>query len=359
MNLSERDGIRTRSLVEAAAWRVHLTEAGAGSARVEEFEEWLAADTSNEAAWRQVDGPWRLFGEQATSPEIMEARRAALGRAQRDWRRRWRTSDFFQSATARAIAAAVCVVALGALFAWHLKSPVVYRTGFGERRTVTLADGSTLALDTQTEVQVRYSDTGRSLNLVSGQAQFDVTHDVERPFAVTAGGARVIALGTSFNVDMLGSKLFVTLLQGHVVVVPTAVESSMRAGSVGSVPTSSAAASTPELSRSGHVELNAGEQLVISPVDPPKIVDVDADRVTSWESGRLVFKDETLVNVAARMSRYSKHSFHVADTATANLRISGVFKAGDVDGFVTTLMTYFPLTARSDEDGAIELHLRQ
>jgi len=81
-------------------------------------------------------------------------------------------------------------VAISALTAWYLQRPDTYRTALGERRAVTLADGSQITLDSSSEVMVRYSANARALTLVRGQARFDVTHDVERPFTVTANGRR-------------------------------------------------------------------------------------------------------------------------------------------------------------------------
>ena len=63
-------------LTEAASWRVRLTEAGADTDL--DFEHWLSRDPGNLAAWRQVQSPWDLLGEQATSPELLTARQAAL-----------------------------------------------------------------------------------------------------------------------------------------------------------------------------------------------------------------------------------------------------------------------------------------
>jgi transmembrane sensor len=332
-----------RRLVEAAAWRVHLTEANGASERVADFDRWLRDDPRNEAAWRQVDGPWQLFGDQAIAPEIISARRGALRRAQQVYARRGRGSFFVG-----AIAASVLAAAASALFVWHLNSPELYRTAPGERRALMLSDGSTIALDAESEVQVRYSNGARDLKLVRGQAQFDVVHDMQRPFQVTAADQTVIATGTSFNVELFESQLLVTLIHGHVIVVPNMRENQAQDGA-------SASAGT----ENSRVELAEGEQLVISPAAPPKVKAVDVDRATSWQSGRVVIEDETLASVAARMSRYTRHPIRVTDEETAKLRVTGVFRSGDVDGFISTLTTYFPIAATTGQRGEIELHRQQ
>src|SRR3546814_3917007 len=95
----------------------------------------------------------------------------------------------------------------------------LYRTVLGERRVVTLADGSTVSLDAASEVRVAYSERARELALVRGQARFDVAHDPRRPFAVQARDQRVVATGTAFNVDLFGPQVLITLIEGHVQVL--------------------------------------------------------------------------------------------------------------------------------------------
>ncbi|TLY57663.1 MAG: DUF4880 domain-containing protein [Gammaproteobacteria bacterium] len=204
--------IEPRPLVEAAAWRTRLAEASADCS--EELAVWLAEDPQNRAAWQRVQAPWALLGEQATAPELIRLRRAALAHAHDAARGRWMRGRRFALPGALATAAAILAVTTAALFIWHTQRSEVYRTSAGERRVVTLADGSRVALDSQSEVRVRYSAHARELTLTRGQARFDVFHDVERPFSVTADRHRVIATGTAFNVDLLGSSLLVTLISG-------------------------------------------------------------------------------------------------------------------------------------------------
>lgn len=328
-------GTRERALVEAAAWRVQLAEAGVEGSG--DLEAWLAADPANRQAWRQVQASWALFGEHATSPELIRARRGALDDARRASRRRWRGGPP-GSGVRRALAAGVAVLALGGVLLWQSFQPEVYRTGAGERRVVSLSDGSQLSLDAQTEVRVAYDGHARALRLLHGQARFDVARDVERPFSVQASGQRVVATGTAFNIDLLDSDLRVTLIEGSAVVLGTVGREQAR----------------PAEEDHG-IELVVGEQLVVSADATPSVAPASIERTTAWQDGRLMFEDEALSTVARRMNRYSRQPLVIADERTAQLRISGVFKTNDVDGFVTTITHYFPLQARPRGDGTIEL----
>lgn len=332
------DDMQKRSLVEAAAWRVHLTEAGVESS--EDFEAWLAGDARNRDAWQQLRAPWELFGEQATSPELIHARRVALDDARRASRRRWQ-GGLPGNGVRRALAAGVAVVALGGMLVWMSLKPETYRTDAGERRIVALSDGSQLSLDAQTEVRVAYDGRARTLRLLHGQARFDVARDVERPFSVQASGQKVVATGTAFNVDLLDSDLRVTLIEGSAVVLGAANDMEMQPVDDGY-----------------GIELGVGDQLLVSAHAAPSIAPASIERTTAWEDGRLIFEGEPLSMVARRMNRYSRRPLVIADAQTAELRISGVFKTNDVDGFVATITHYFPLHAQTRGDGTIELRHR-
>lgn len=332
------DDAAMRRLASAAAWRVRLMEEGLESSAA--FEAWLAEDPANEAAWRQVSAPWDLLGEQAANHEVVAARRQALARAAEygatSTRRRPRRRAYVLSG----LAASVAAIVAGAL--WLLAQPAEYRTGLGERRVVTLDDGSKVSLDSQTVVQVSYSPDTRRLKLTKGQARFDVFHDAGRPFSVDAGDRTVIATGTSFNIDLRHSAVVVTLIEGRVLVTPR-----------------EAAVSLPISGKheAAAVPLDAGQTLTTSldvPM-PPRIENVSLDTVTSWESGRLMFDDEPLGEVVERVARYSSQTILLADERAAQLRISGVFNAGDVTTFVDTVSRYLPVQATSRPDGTIVL----
>jgi transmembrane sensor len=139
----------------------------------------------------------------------------------------------------------------------------------------------------------------------------------------------------------------VTLLEGHVIVVP---HDGDKDGALPS-PDPVGMASSP----AARITLDAGEQLVIAPSVAPSVTRVNVDHAIAWEKGSLVFKDEPLASVVRRVRRYSSHPIVIADESTANLRISGVFHEGDVDGFVTTVVSYLPVRAEHESDGSVRL----
>ena len=352
------DKIDSERLEQAVGWRVRLAESP--ELYAEELSSWLAQDPRNREAWRSAQASWDFLGEHATSPAVISLRRTALAYASNTIRGQ-AVSVRLRRLPVWVATAAVIVVVVSALAAWYLQRPDTYRTALGERRAVTLADGSQITLDSSSEVMVRYSANARALTLARGQARFDVTHDVERPFTVTANGRRVVATGTAFDVDLLGSDFLVTLIEGHVVVLPQGKPvgsaertpaTRTRSPGLSSSGGSSVNMAAP-LADSSPIALDAGQQLVLSSHAAPRVTPVDIERVMAWERGKIVFNDEPLASVVERMNRYTSRRMDVADERVAALRISGVFHVGDVRGFVSTLTTYLPVKAEEHQDGSL------
>lgn len=355
------DRIDCGRIEQAVAWRVRMAESP--DRHAEAMSSWLAEDPRNDEAWHAVQASWDFIGEHANSPSVIALRRTALAYAS-DAARRQAALPRPRRLPLWVAAATVFFVSLSALTAWYLQRPDTYRTTLGERRVVTLADGSQITLDSGSEVKVRYSPNARALTLVRGQARFDVAHSVERPFTVTAGGRRVVATGTAFDVDLLGSDFLVTLLEGHVVVLPQG--KAMGSGEpvppipLGSSDSSSSSAvsaadSAAPASDGLPITLDAGQQLIVSSQGAPRVARVDIERVMAWERGKIVFIDEPLASVIERMNRYSSRRIELADQRVATLRISGVFHVSDVRSFVSTLSRYLPVKAEESKDGSLLL----
>jgi transmembrane sensor len=323
-----------RRLAEAARWRVRLAETGADSSL--EFEAWLA-NRGNRQAWERVSRTWSCFDGQA--PELTAARQAALADARRARRRPGSIASRLVRPLSVLAAAALVLAVLGAGGYWWMNHPDDYRTTVGERRVITLADGSKLSLDASSEVTVRYATHERSLHLLRGQARFDVAHDRSRPFTVVAGNQKVIATGTAFNIEMAGPRILVTLIEGHVVVLD---ESGTAQDAL-----------TPAWPH--RIELKAGQQLSAGPAVPPEVFPANIQRVTAWTNGQLMFDDEPLSYVVDRLNRYSGTHIVIDDPRVGAMKISGVFNAGDAAGFVEIVSHYLPVKAITIDTHTIAL----
>src|SRR3546814_13385788 len=144
----------------------------------------------------------------------MAMRRDALSRAHRLGRTRWNGRQRPGRLLA-SVAMLVVIVACGiGAYTWNAQRGDVYRTVSGERRLITLEDGSKISLDARSEVRLRSSKDARRLELLGGQARFDVAHDSRRPVSVPAPDQLVNATGPPCHSAMVGSPVPVHPIPG-------------------------------------------------------------------------------------------------------------------------------------------------
>jgi transmembrane sensor len=198
-------------------------------------------------------------------------------------------------------------------------------TQVGERSFLVLADGSKVTLNTASSVRADYSGGERRLTLLRGEAFFDVAKDPNRPFVVTAGSRRVIAVGTAFNVRLQDRSVRVTLVEGKVRVMRSRPADN---GVDAQDPTGSA------------VTLVAGSALVTEADGPDRVERLDANRATSWRNGKLVFEGERLEDVVAEMNRYSRETLVIAGPTLKDRKVSGVFEPTEGHAFAKALEAY-------------------
>jgi len=328
-------------LAQATEWFVRLRADDADIEDLTRFRRWVEENPENATAYARVRQSWTAVGDQASTPEIMLGRRDALEDARRAARGRWDPSQarWMRPAVAAIACVLLVVTSVGAWMWWSRANAGVYTTGVGERRTLTLADGSVVTLDARSRIQVKYRDRERLIDLTQGQARFDVAKDPSRPFRVSAGQETVLALGTQFNVELMADSLLVTLIEGRVAVMPEAP--------------------SPRTEPAAQIDLAAGEGLKVrhdgKRIRLPK---VDIARVTAWQNGKLFFDNEPLASAAERINRYAREQIQV-DASAADVTVSGVFNAGDARAFVEAITAYFPVKAEQRPGAALRLSARE
>ena len=110
--------------------------------------------------------------------------------------------------------------------------PQTFRTTRGGFQRIVLEDQSAIELNTDSEVRVSLSRKMRSVELVRGEASFEVAHDTSRPFIVSAGNTAVRAIGTKFDVRWLDNAVEVIVDEGKVVLGSRTVIGKIRQTSV-------------------------------------------------------------------------------------------------------------------------------
>ena len=120
--------------------------------------------------------------------------------------------------------------------------------------------------------------------------------------------------------------------------------------------------SPPQLANVGPVDtslaritLDAGEQVVFTPKAPPRVARVNLGQASAWENGEVMSDNDSLATIVERINRYAQHPVVIDDDETAQLRISGVFHTGDIEGFVNAIAAYLPVRAQKEADGTTRL----
>ncbi len=227
------------------------------------------------------------------------------------------------------------LVLLGMLTLQH---PSSFQTDIGEQARYTLADGSVLMLNTDSLVEVDYTNKQRKIHLKRGEANFEVAKNKGRPFVVHAGSGMVWALGTSFNVDHRGDRVGVVVSEGRVNVfsgVSLEAQSHRAApGSPGPVG-ESIEWESPRLT----VLLSGGEAAqyqdgIVSKEALPQDI---MDKKLAWQAGALLFEGETLEEAMQEISRYTRRQLVIVDPAIRDTRVGGRFKTDNIDVLLNAL----------------------
>ena len=307
---------------EAADWFSRLGERSVSTQTIKDFFEWRQAP-ANQDAYRRVELAWGESRKLADDPGMRAVLDEALSRTSRTKPVKRRRGVVIGIA---AITTAAALTFGG--WSW-LESRTVFRTSVGEQRLVQLADGSSVRLDTDSRIRIRYDSGQRLIDLENGQALFTVAHDASRPFVVAAGDAQVTAIGTVFDVRRHNGAADVTLVSGVVAV----------AGG-------------------GRTErMSAGHQARITRAGPTTRA-VDASAETSWTEGRIIFRDTPLSEAVAEVNRYLTAKVELASPQHAAEPVNGVFKTGDRDAFVSAATAVFDLSVTPGPNGSVRLSER-
>jgi transmembrane sensor len=355
---------------EAAAWITRLHGPNRTPEMEAGFQSWLNESAENRVEFEGLTDIWAAAGtlpsgstprlerweHSAESLELQELR-GRLG----DVPRRWRISAGWWPRGLRvALVSIACVMVLTVCWLRQKQIEATYAADVGEQRLVQLADKSRIWLNSDTNVRVRFDSQQRQVELIRGEALFEVAKDASRPFRVLVGGHRVTALGTSFVVRYDSDRTAVTLVAGKV--------------AVDSRPRPSEPVPVPENSRRGEVTapqvtvqegavgdspwfLCAGERLTIEPQGIAKIDVPSIESVLAWRRGEVVLNDTPLAEAVSEMNHYDKTAVVIETPALATLPVSGLYHTGDNEGFARSLAKMYHLEVH-ERDGRIYLKSR-
>ncbi|MGC4098077.1 MAG: FecR family protein [Nitrospira sp.] len=308
---------------DAAQWLVRIRSGFATPEDHRRLDEWLREHPAHLKEFEEVSNIWKdvveakpLFQadiDQAEAAWVESASRSALEQRVSRW------------SFARLVPiGALLVIVTGMAFWWEARppEPVQYQTVRGEQREVTLADGSSIVLNTDTALTVQLSSQTRTIRLEQGEAWFTVAHESARPFQVEVANGVIHDLGTQFIVYKSPLRVEVSVLDGLVdVLVPSSARSDQAV-----------------------TRLHPGEQVSygadgrMSEVGP-------FDRLTTgtWKNGKLIFKAQPLAKVLAEVSRYWEADIRLLDHTLAEEPVTGVFNVRELENCLDVLQTVLPI----------------
>ncbi|MFT5674839.1 MAG: transmembrane sensor [Paraglaciecola sp.] len=364
---------------EACQWIVKFEgDVPPSKTEIEQFQYWMTQSATHKATLLRLASTWNDMGVLSGLSVPLGYRRPSMRSHIKKWviypLQTLVTLSILLARTVNNIPRRVAILPMLAVLltigisSWYVSyQPTfqdnVYITSLGEHSFHTLEDGSVLWLNTNTQVEVDYSESKRRINLLQGQAHFEVKPDPERPFEVYAGNRMIRAVGTAFSVYRLDDRIEVMVTEGKVdlsiaqntlLITPEEdlnsdnlphtgeasepqtikVLTSLVAGQSAVIPTTS---SEPE---AAITELEHGEQI----------------RKLSWLEGKLVFAGESLEEVVREVSRHTPIHIEVSDPNLRNLRIGGQFQAGETDALFDVLESGFGIKITRLSNSHVQLH---
>ena len=310
MRTSSDSQYSERQLKQAIEWFVCLQSEQCPAEALRRFEAWLAKNDNHRAAYAEAERVWANMDDLKFMPiPGLDLARSAKPR---------------KSMAAQLASLAFFILSrtlIGGAWLEYSAETIEYATRMGEHRRVELADNSTIDLNTDSRVSVRISLLQRNVVLKQGEALFEVNHNRLRPFTVKVADLRIRDVGTRFNVHKHANGATISVLEGEV-----------------------------ELNN-GHGVINehlrAGNQRNYSETAGLGQLEVlEAENLTAWVNGQLVFKHTPLREVTAELERYHPFQFTIADPKLAQETLSGTFNSDDIEPFLHALETILPVQAK-------------
>lgn len=297
---------------QAVEWLMRLQEAPHDARLRADLDDWLAQSDDHRRAYEDMKVLWghaeAVGARRAAGADGSHAPRTfAFARTQK--RGAQKRKRAWGTAAGLALAASLALFVLPRAQLWWAAD---HQTGTAELRDVVLDDGSRITLDARTAVSVDYTATQRTVNLLSGQAFFDVTPSRERPFVVKAEEVSVRVTGTSFGVETSGAGVTVAVRSGAVTV--------------------------SERSRGTVADLKAGQKVRVSPQGIPTSGTLMPDDVAAWRDRRLVVYDAPIRDVVDQIARHTGTIIVFGDSRIADQTVTATIDLRHPDEALRTVV---------------------
>ncbi|MDH4982421.1 FecR family protein [Hyphomicrobium sp. D-2] len=289
---------------EAAGWVARLQSSDATDEDRRKFAEWLERDPAHRDAFNEFNRLWGDLKDIPVPPDQLKK----LKRARR------RTTVSKAAGLAVLVLLSTAMIQMGYLD----RIRADYYTTVGEVRSIVLTDGTRVDLNTNTAIIVDYSENERRVQILRGEAFFDVARNPQRPFIADEGALTAQAVGTQYSMRAADGQFRGDVLveEGQVAVRSGGTQVLVQAGSAAT--------------------LTASGDVTVTPLD--------VSSATAWRTGKLVFSGRPLREVLTVLSRYRHGHIYVVDDAAAEQRVSGIFDLNDTDEALREIESSLPVS---------------
>ena len=307
---SQKSSFSRKSFKQAVTWFVALQSEHSDKRQSARFQRWLDSDPSHPLAYAEAEKLWANFDSLKTTdvPELAVARSASA-----------------QSVPLKSLSILLlCSVLTGWWLDYRVK-PQLYQTDVGQQLAFSFTDGSSIQLNVNSRISVRLSWCRRQIQLLEGEALFNVAHESFRPFIANAMGLRVRDIGTRFLLSRRFDKVRVSVLEGEVALKTNRswMEQSLTTGQ------------GRELDRFGRLQ---------------KLSDDSVEAEVAWTEGRLVFNRAPLSEIVTTLERHHNVRFILSDTALGQQTLSGSFEIRDLEPFLRAVRVTLPVKVVRKQD---------
>ncbi len=314
---------KSNSEMSAADWLARLDRGSLTSSEKEELAKWLSEEPGRYRELHDLSTFWFGLNIPLSQIDFVETqgsnRISWIGFS--DWVRSVTNAKSYHALVAGVFLTLFSFTALAILsLSLYQPSSGYYATRVGEMRTIELPDGSQVNLNTNTRLEYRYSSRERSIQLLSGEAIFDVAHKANWPFVVYAQDGVIQAVGTRFVVRVNTEKVMIAVQEGKVDVRNRDSEHAHSNGEP--------SARTPSALRVSQGEATDIEFSTIK--ERRRLTEDELTERLSWLDGQLVFYDEELPDVIEQVARYTTVEIEIDAAQLRERKITGVLPIGDV-----------------------------
>lgn len=288
----------------ASEWLIALGEQPGNAELRVRFERWLSARPEHARDWAEISRTSEVLG--GVSP-LHEHEWGAFVRQRKAAREVARPISGRRRRLVRGLAAVAAAACLVFFFGGNLllRIEADHATATAEQRSVRLADGTTVLLGPESAIDVAYSDSARRVQLLKGEAYFEVAADEKRPFAVQAREVEARDIGTAFDVRLGAGATDIAVREGIVDV------------------------SAPRVSPAVAERLEAGEWVRVLPAGRVERGRMPADQVAAWTQGQLVVKNRPVAEVVAALRPYFDGLVILRGATLEAQPLTGVYNLSD------------------------------